>query len=665
MSSASRFSTILIANRGEIACRVIRSANSLGYRTVAVYSEADRNAVHVRMADDAVCIGPGPVTESYLRGETILEAARQTGAEAIHPGYGFLSENAAFSEACEKAGIIFIGPSAQSIRLMGNKAEAKRSMTEADVPCVPGYEGVDQSDEALLAAAKEIDLPLLVKAAEGGGGRGMRLVKDLDELPEALKLARAEALSSFGSEELILEKAIVRPRHVEVQVFADTFGNTVYLGERDCSVQRRHQKVVEEAPCPIMTEELRERMGTAAVAAAKSIDYVGAGTVEFLLGEDGEFYFLEMNTRLQVEHPVTELITGLDLVELQIQVAQGKPLGFGQEDVELNGHAMEVRLYAEDTAAGFLPTSGFIHLWSPAAGEGIRVDAGIRSGQEISPFYDSMVAKVITYGPNREVARLRLVEALNQTLLFGTQTNRDFLKNCIVKETFIKGEATTAFIRDEFSEEDLADKVPDFASNAAAAVIEVQLDYQHAFFNSLDVDSVLKNWSSASPLYSRKRYQHGEEVADLWITPEAENVYKVFDGEEACSVEVLTMDAGVARLVIDGRRIKAFYHKAGHDLYLSVDGVYSSYRNDIPFEGLLEQGAGGGSIVAPMHGQISEIKVAEGDTVEAGQPLVVLEAMKMFYEITAESAGKVTDVHAQAGTQVAADDLLIQIEISE
>ena len=407
----TRFSSILIANRGEIACRVIRTARALGYRTIAVYSEADAGAPHTQLADEAVCIGPAPVGESYLVAEKILNAAKQSGAEAVHPGYGFLSENAGFARACEDAGLVFIGPTPDAIDLMGNKAEAKRRMIVAGVPCVPGYEGKDQSDEVLLAEADKIGFPVMIKAAAGGGGRGMRLVHAKGDLAGAIRLARSEAENAFGSGELILEKAIIRPRHVEVQVFADTQGNTIYLGERDCSVQRRHQKVVEEAPCPVMTPDLRARMGAAAVEAARSISYRGAGTVEFLLDAKGAFYFLEMNTRLQVEHPVTEEITGLDLVALQIQVAQGEPLGITQDGVRLNGHAIEVRLYAEDPAQGFLPATGPVDLWLPGSGAGIRVDSGIRSGQDISPFYDPMLAKIIAHGETREIARRRLIEA--------------------------------------------------------------------------------------------------------------------------------------------------------------------------------------------------------------------------------------------------------------
>ncbi|MGD8417977.1 MAG: biotin carboxylase N-terminal domain-containing protein, partial [Pseudomonadales bacterium] len=394
---------LLVANRGEIALRIMRTAKAQGVHTVAVYSEADAAAPHVQFADDAVCIGPPPVAESYLRGEAIIQAALDKGAHAIHPGYGFLSENADFARAVAAAGLTFVGPPAAAIEVMGDKARAKRRMIEAGVPCVPGYEAEDQSEARLIEAAGGIGFPVMVKAAAGGGGRGMRLVRTPADLPDALRLARSEAENAFGSGSLILEKAIVRPRHVEIQVFADEHGHVIHLGERDCSVQRRHQKVVEEAPCPVMTPELRAAMGSAAVEAALAVDYRGAGTVEFLLDEAGEFYFLEMNTRLQVEHPVTELVTGLDLVALQLAVAEGRPLGIDQDDVALSGHAIEVRLYAEDPAQDFLPATGPIHRWHPT--EMLRVDAGIASGGEVSPFYDAMVAKLIAHGESRDAAR--------------------------------------------------------------------------------------------------------------------------------------------------------------------------------------------------------------------------------------------------------------------
>ena len=662
----TRFTSILVANRGEIACRVIRTAKALGYRTVAVYSEADAKAPHVLMADEAVCIGPSPVNESYLVQEKILQAARASGAEAIHPGYGFLSENADFARAVEDAGLVFVGPSPDAIHLMGNKAEAKRRMIAAQVPCVPGYEGADQSDEVLLAEGDRIAPPLMVKAAAGGGGRGMRLVHDSAELANAIDLARAEAQSAFGSGELILEKAIIRPRHVEVQVFADTQGNTIHLGERDCSVQRRHQKVVEEAPCPVMTEELRAAMGAAAVAAAQSIYYRGAGTVEFLLDESGKFYFLEMNTRLQVEHPVTELITGLDLVALQLQVAQGEPLGLTQEDIKLEGHAIEVRLYTEDPTQDFLPTSGPVDLWSPPGGTGIRVDSGICTGQEISPFYDPMVAKIIASGPTREIARLRLIEALKETVLFGTRHNRDFLVACLEKECFAAGQATTAFIAEEFAEGEIADPQPAFSDSAVAAVIELALQHADLYSSSVLVAPQLRDWASASPLISRKQYRHGETVHDLSVMPLGNSRYRVFDASESAVVELLSLEGSTAHVGIDdSQHIARFHLPEVGKLYLSIDGRAAQYRDTIRLDGVQDQAGGSGSVIAPMHGLLLEVRVTAGDTVEQGETLAVLEAMKMHYEIVAEAAGEVKEVLAQAGNQVAADDLLIAIEVTE
>ena len=413
------FGKVLVANRGEIAWRVMRTAKAMGYRTVAVYSDADKDAPHVAFADEAVRIGPSPVGESYLSIDRILEAAHKSGADAVHPGYGFLSENEAFAAACEKAGLVFIGPPPAAIAAMGNKAAAKRRMIDAGVPCVPGYQGADQSDANLEKEARKIGLPVMVKAAAGGGGRGMRLVEREADLLEAIRTARTEAESAFGSGELILEKAVVDARHVEIQVFADAHGNVIHLGERDCSVQRRHQKVIEEAPSPAVNADLRRRMGAAAVAAARAIGYRGAGTVEFLLGADGAFYFLEMNTRLQVEHPVTEAITGQDLVAWQLKVAMGEKLPLTQEQVTFSGHAIEVRLYAEDAYAGFLPQTGRIDVWRPATGPGVRIDHGMKDGLAISPFYDPMIAKVIAHGATREEARTRLVRALRETVVLG------------------------------------------------------------------------------------------------------------------------------------------------------------------------------------------------------------------------------------------------------
>ena len=661
-----RFNSILIANRGEIACRVIKTAKQLGYRTIAVYSDADAGAPHVQLADDAVRIGPGPVGESYLLAENILAAATTSGAESIHPGYGFLSENSAFAEAVESAGLVFIGPTREAIDVMGNKAESKRRMIEAGVPCVPGYEGHDQTDEALLAEGNKIALPLMVKAAAGGGGRGMRLVQDYAELANAIKLARAEAESAFGSGELILEKAIIQPRHVEIQVFADTFGNTVHLGERDCSVQRRHQKVIEEAPCPIMTPELREQMGQSAIDAAKSVNYHGAGTVEFLLDASGAFYFLEMNTRLQVEHPVTELITGLDLVALQISVAQGEALSITQDDVHLEGHAIEVRLYTEDPSLDFLPASGPVDLWQPADGVGVRIDAGIVSGQDISPFYDPMVAKVIGYGPDRESARLRLIGALKETVLFGTPNNKRFLIQCLEKQCFIDGTATTAFIAEEFSDEDLQVAPPSFADSAVAAVIELAMEHKKLFDRSVLVSASLKNWASASAIISRKQYQFADLTRDLGITPEGVEAYRVFDVggvETDVEITVLAMDKHKASLRVDGTILAVTsMSSVKGQLHCSIEGRDALFKDMIILDGMSDVNVGGGRVTAPMHGLLLEVLVEPGDPVVKGQTLAVLEAMKMHYEIQAEIDGTVAEVSAVAGKQVAVDDVLIEID---
>lgn len=661
------FNSILIANRGEIACRVIRTAKKLGYRTVAVYSDADAGAPHVKLADDAVRIGSGPVGESYLVPELILQAAASSGAESIHPGYGFLSENAAFAEAVESAGLVFIGPTREAIDVMGNKAESKRRMIEAGVPCVPGYEGHDQSDKTLIAEGLKIDLPLMVKAAAGGGGRGMRLVHDQADLANAIKLARAEAEGAFGSGELILEKAIIKPRHVEIQVFADTFGNTVHLGERDCSVQRRHQKVIEEAPCPIMTPELREKMGQSAIDAAKSVNYRGAGTVEFLLDDSGFFYFLEMNTRLQVEHPVTELITGLDLVELQISVAQGEPLDLSQDDISLEGHAIEVRLYTEDPSQDFLPASGPVDLWAPASGVGVRIDDGISTGQAISPFYDPMVAKVIGYGPTREAARLRLIGALKETVLFGTPSNKDFLIQCLDKQSFIDGAATTAFIGEEFSADDLDAAPVSFLDSAVAATLDLWLENKAHFQRSILVSCELKNWTIASAMVSRKQYQFGDITHDLLISPinSSADTYHVTDtaAKLGAVIQVISMQDNKAVVLFDGVKLVAqFMQRQRGQIYCSIQGRGAFFKDLIILDGVVDDAEGGGRVIAPMHGLLLEVMVSPGDKVVKGQTLAVLEAMKMHYEILAEVDGTVEEVSAVAGSQVAVDDVLIEIK---
>lgn len=657
--------TMLVANRGEIAVRVMRTAKAMGMKTVAVYSEADANAQHVREADQSVCIGPAAVAESYLRIEAILDAAQRTGADCIHPGYGFLSENQVFASACEAHGIEFIGPPNGAIEVMGDKARAKRAMIEAGVPCVPGYQGDDQSLVTLVAEAKSVGLPVMVKAAAGGGGRGMRLVHEASELESAIGLAQSEAQNAFGSSELIIEKAVVRPRHVEIQVFADKAGNTVYLGERDCSIQRRHQKVVEESPCPVMTSQLREAMGTAAVEAAKAVGYVGAGTVEFLLDEAGEFYFLEMNTRLQVEHPVTEMVTGYDLVEWQIRVARGEDLPAEQADIDLFGHAIEVRLYAEDPSAGFLPSTGPIKLFAAPEGEGVRIDSGVETGDEVTPFYDAMVAKLITYGETREDARLKMRSALRDTALFGPLNNRDFLLDVLDRPDFIHGAATTAFIDDNFGDAFLPPGVSS-SDLAVAAATQHVLAMEHHHSQSASVNEELLDWVSMGRVTDTRRYDLGEQTYDVSLVPLSVGEYEVTVNDQTHHVRITDMGDSHVITEIDGLAHRYHYHdEAPATLYLSSDNLSMMLADSTRIPPEAQDAAGGGTITAPMHGQLLSIDVAAGEAVQKGQRIAVLEAMKMQHEIIAPGDGCVVEVAASAGKQIGAGDVIMMLELDE
>ncbi|MEJ2602300.1 MAG: acetyl-CoA carboxylase biotin carboxylase subunit [Gammaproteobacteria bacterium] len=652
---------ILVANRGEIACRIIRGVQAMGRRAVAVYSEADRDAPHVHLADAAECIGPPPAAASYLDVEAILQAARAAGADAIHPGYGFLAENAAFARACAGEDITFIGPSPHSIEVMGNKAAAKRRMIEAGVPCVPGYEGEDQRDDAFHAAARDIGFPVMVKAAAGGGGRGMRRVDTEEGLAAALSLARGEAENAFGSAELILEKAIPRPRHVEIQIFADDHGNVIHLGERDCSVQRRHQKVVEEAPCPVMTGALRDAMGSAAVEAARSIDYRGAGTVEFLLEEHGSFYFLEMNTRLQVEHPVTEMVTGTDLVAMQIRVAEGRPLDLRQEQVRIRGHAIEARLYAEDPARDFMPATGRIAWWLPPSGEGIRVDDGVVTGTEIPPYYDPMIAKIVAWGETRDAARLRLIRALEHTALFGIANNRDFLIRILESADFAAGRATTDFIE----EQETLLPATQARDGAIAAVLQYVLAGESALAAAVDVAPALSGWSSAGDLTSRYVYEIGGERLGVAVSAAGDRRYGVAGDGRQWSVSLLRREPGRARMMIDDRTLDVLFHLVRPGLiHLSVEGRTGTFE-DLRETVATAEESGGSRITAAMHGLLAELCVARGDRVVRGSRLLVLEAMKMQHEVKAAIDGVVRAVHCEAGRQVAADELLLEIEPAE
>ncbi|NIB44656.1 acetyl/propionyl/methylcrotonyl-CoA carboxylase subunit alpha [Pseudomaricurvus alkylphenolicus] len=657
----SKITKVLVANRGEIAVRVMRTARDLGYRTVAVYSEADAGALHVQEADQAVCIGPAAVGESYLVADKILAAAKQTGADAIHPGYGFLSENAAFSEACEAEGITFIGPRSEAINLMGSKRLSKIAMIDAGVPCIPGYQDADQSDETLLAKARGIGFPLMVKASAGGGGRGMRLVFEESELAEQIRTARSEAETAFGSGELILERAVIEPRHIEIQVFADEHGNAVYLGERDCSIQRRHQKVVEEAPSPFVDPELRQRMGEAAVNAAKACSYRGAGTVEFLVDADKNFYFLEMNTRLQVEHPVTELITGLDLVAWQLKVAAGEELPLTQEQVELKGHAVEVRLYAEDPRNNFMPQTGQVRLWDyPSERAGIRMDHGIQNGQEVSPFYDPMIAKVIAYGDNRAEAIRRLASAVQDTQLLGMNNNKLFLQNVLRHEVFGAGEATTAFIEQHFSADVSMDQKEPSATTLAKAAL---LFFQRSIEAGQDVKF---HWSRSTPQSYAYKLEFDGKATSVNLT-EIEHQFEISvvkDGadEESTTLEFVSQDENTCVFIENGVRETLNFAFDNNTLYLD-DGTGHFILEDVTHQpAAAAGGAGSGQVKASMDGAIAEVLVKEGDTVEAGQTLVVLEAMKMEHPLKAGISGTVTAISCEAGQQVKSKQLLATVE---
>ncbi|MCS3835721.1 3-methylcrotonyl-CoA carboxylase alpha subunit [Pseudomonas sp. JAI111] len=630
--------TLLIANRGEIACRVMRTAKDLGLATVAVYSDIDRTARHVREADIAISLGGTKPSESYLLAEKIISAAKASGADAVHPGYGFLSENASFAHQLEAAGLIFLGPPASAIEAMGSKSAAKALMEKAGVPLVPGYHGEAQDLETFRAAAEHIGYPVLLKATAGGGGKGMKVVERENDLHEALSSAQREAQAAFGDSRMLVEKYVLKPRHVEIQVFADQHGSCLYLNERDCSIQRRHQKVVEEAPAPGLSRELRRAMGESAVQAAKAIGYVGAGTVEFLLDARGEFFFMEMNTRLQVEHPVTEAITGLDLVAWQIRVARGEPLPITQEEVPLQGHAIEVRLYAEDPEGGFLPASGHLDLYrEPASGPGRRVDSGVAEGDEVSPFYDPMVAKLIAWGENREEARQRLLAMLKETAVGGFKTNLAFLARIIGHPAFAAAELDTGFIsRHEADLLPEQEPLPDDFWRAAAAAFVIS-DGEH-----------MRHDDPYSPWSGRTGWRAG--------LPN-EIVLTLRSGETTYPLKLATTDDASARL-----QRQTFYRK-GDVLYLKWNGVLHTVRqvDPIAHAGAAQSGHGGG-LTAPMNGSIVRILVEAGQQVEAGAPLVVLEAMKMEHSIRAPHNGVVQAIYCSEGELISEGVALVELE---
>ncbi len=651
------FDTLLIANRGEIACRVIRTARRMGLRTVAVHSDADAGALHVAMADAAIRIGPAPARESYLSIPAIIEAARVTGAGAVHPGYGFLSENAAFAEACAAAGLVFVGPPPAAIRAMGSKAAAKALMERAGVPLVPGYHGEDQSDDALRAAAARIGFPLLVKASAGGGGKGMKVATEQAELEEALALARGEAMAAFGDDRLLLERYLTRPRHIEVQVFADTHGSVVHLFERDCSIQRRHQKVVEEAPAPGMTPERRVAMGRAACDAARAIGYVGAGTVEFI-AEGDSFHFMEMNTRLQVEHPVTEAITGLDLVEWQLRVAAGESLPLRQDQLSIAGHAIEVRLYAEDPSRDFAPSVGTLrHIALPSF---LRVDAGVRQGDAIPIHYDPMIAKIIAHGPDREAARRRLLRGLEATAVAGLRTNLPLLRAIVAHPAFATADLDTGFI----SRHAAALLPPAGAApRGALAAAALRLLRDRGGREETDPHSpwALPNaWRLNGEGWQDFRLLDGEHTVTLRAHLGAALHLDLPDGPAVMSGEAWTADE--VRFVLDGRAVRATVLLDGEALAVVLDGATHELRHIDPRAASGTGEGGGGRVLAPMPGRVLSVAVAPGDMVARGAVLLVLEAMKVQMRITAPADGTVTAVGARVGELVEDGAELVTLE---
>jgi 3-methylcrotonyl-CoA carboxylase alpha subunit len=674
------FKKILIANRGEIACRVASTARQMGIATVAVYSDADRHAAHVEACDEAVYIGGSEPTKSYLRIEAIIEAAKKTGAEAIHPGYGFLAENGDFVAACQQAGITFIGPSAEAMAAMGSKSAAKTLMEKAGVPLVPGYHGDNQDPAFLHAQADEITYPVLIKASAGGGGKGMRIVNSSDEFISMLDSCKREAISSFSNDHVLIERYVTKPRHIEIQVFGDEFGNYVYLFERDCSIQRRHQKVIEEAPAPGMTEQRRRAMGEAAVNAARAVNYVGAGTVEFIAEQDGTFYFMEMNTRLQVEHPVTEMITGYDLVEWQLRIANKEPIPVQQADLAINGHAIEVRIYAENPDNDFLPSIGQLsHLSFPEhlsfTNAPIRVDSGIRQGDSISPFYDPMIAKLIVWGADREQAIARMCQALLGTHIIGLHTNVSFLHRLMTNDAFVNADLDTGLI-----EKNHASLFPPAQAVSSKALAYVAATYmaKHGLKHSRAAKNApvgyIDPWASAD--YWRVRQGEGTTVtveddhreyqlriaqrsSDDWIL-EVEGVIHELTWDVSSSGDNgLTFDI---KLGLDGDLSQAKVVQEGEELYLYTQDGQTRLRVPNTLAHAAEgDEVGGGGLTAPMPGKVINILVNVGDSVKAGDVLLVMEAMKMEHSITADTGGTVEELFFAVGDQVTEGAELIKL----
>lgn len=658
------FKKILIANRGEIACRIIRTARTMGIATVAVYSEADAGARHVRLADEAILIGPAAARESYLVAEKILAAARRTGAEAIHPGYGFLSENDDFAEACAASGIVFIGPPAAAIRAMGSKSAAKELMGKAGVPLVPGYHGADNDPALLQREADLIGYPVLIKASAGGGGKGMRRVDRPEDFADALCSCQREARNAFGDDHVLIEKYILKPRHIEIQIFADTIGNCIHLNERDCSVQRRHQKVLEEAPAPGMTDERRAAMGAAAIKAAKAVGYVGAGTVEFIVNQDGSFYFMEMNTRLQVEHPVTEMVTGLDLVEWQLRVASGEPLPLRQEDVLLMGHAIEARIYAEDADAGFLPSIGTIrHLGLPATDARVRVDSAVDAGDAISPHYDPMIAKLIVHGADREEALKRMGEALGSIQIVGLTANVGFLSRLVQTPSFSAADLDTGLIEREQEALFAASPVPEEVWYLAALdeLLRDEPEQNASPWTAID------GWRLNGRAERRIGLSCRGETCEITALSSGKGWALALSSAQDTSVfaQGHARRSGAAATILvrlGERRCEATIVKDADDRNVFHSGQSYVVRRlpDLQWESGTQTGSGG--LRAPMPGSVIALLAEAGASVKAGDPLLIMEAMKMEHTITAPSDGTLASFHYAVGDQVLAGAELVDFQ---
>ena len=655
------FSKILIANRGEIACRIMRTAKRMGIATVAVYSDADAGTPHVTMADEAVHIGGAASADSYLRADRIIEAAKQTGAEAIHPGFGFLSENADFVNDVEAAGLAFIGPGPKAIAVMGDKIESKALAESAGVSIVPGTPGAVEDVDTALAAAKKIGYPVMVKASAGGGGKGMRVIESADELADGMRAAMSEAQTAFGDSRVFIEKFVVQPRHIEIQLLADQYGNVVYVGERECSIQRRHQKVIEEAPSPFISPETRAAMGSQAVDLAKAVDYRSAGTVEFIVGADQDFYFLEMNTRLQVEHPVTEMVYGLDLVEQMIRVAAGEKLSITQDDIVADGWAIEARVYAEDPARGFLPSIGQLTRYREPAGDSVRVDSGVEEGGEISMYYDPMIAKLVAHAPTRDAAMDRLHLALDHYEIDGIASNRQFLSAVLENKAFRSGNLTTGFIAEEFDGDFVA--VPPEAAQSArltalgTAIVALRQDERHFGQDGREFVVIDQAGTRTHVVVAGLNNTQAELVVDgktVVINGLIRGPVHLFDGtinEEPVAVQVrqhghlISLTRGSSRLALS-----------------VLPARYAAMLDHMP---AAAEGAGADEIAAPMPGQITKLLVEIGDEVQAGQDVAIIEAMKMENVLSSEARGSVKSIEVKIGDNLNVDDIIMTLDLAE